>query len=311
MTHWIETLLTRATDVPPCADVAEWWPRNQELSRVVARPIDRAILGGFAADRVAWAFAGACQAALRALVPSLPMDQIAAFCVTEADGNAPRAIRSELRRSERGGWILNGAKRWATLGSGGTIFLVVARDASQNAEQPALRVARVVAGSPGLGVEVMPATTFVPEVPHARLSFNDVQVTDEALLPGDGYLRYVKPFRSLEDAYVQAAVLAYLVREARSQNWPRPWIEQALETLVALASIAELDPAASTTHVVLAGALSSVERLAADADGYWLSSPNDERRQRWKRDRALLGLAAHARTQRTASAWKRTSLTER
>ena len=45
-------------------------------------PAAQAIAGGFAADRVGWAFASGYQAALRALVTDLPHDTLTAFCVS-------------------------------------------------------------------------------------------------------------------------------------------------------------------------------------------------------------------------------------
>ena len=75
-----------------------------------------AIAGGFAADRVGWAFASGYQAALRALVPGLSHDTLAAFCVTEAEGNRPRDIRTTIVPQPDGTLRIDGSKRWTTLG---------------------------------------------------------------------------------------------------------------------------------------------------------------------------------------------------
>jgi hypothetical protein len=80
----------------------------------------------------------------------------------------------------------------------------------------------------------MPPTRFVPEVPHARLAFDGVAVAHEDVLPGDGYERYIKPFRSVEDIHVTAAVLAYLLAEAGRRGWPASWRERALIALLGL-----------------------------------------------------------------------------
>ncbi len=300
MIHWLETLLTDACEAPACPDVASWWPRHLAHSRETPDTMAQAILGGYHADRVGWAFASAYQAALRALVPDLPADTVAALCVTEKDGNGPRAIRSELRDG-----LLNGAKRWTTLGPEGQLFLVVARDASAPSDLPVLRVLRIAATQPGVQVEVMPPMPFVPEVPHASLRFESVAVADSAVLPGDGYLRYVKPFRTVEDLHVQAAVLAYLVREARRLHWPRDWSERATAQLLSLEALAALPSLANTTHVALAGALAGVAALVTDADGYWQANAGDEAALRWQRDRALFTVAASQRAQRTERAWQR------
>jgi acyl-CoA dehydrogenase len=300
MTHWIQTLLTAPVEVPACPAVADWWPRHLARAQETPATMVQAILGGYFADRVGWAFASAYQAALRALVPGLPPDTVAALCVTEKDGNTPRAVRSEWS-----GGLLNGAKRWTTLGPEGQLFLVVAREACVSPERPSLRVLRVPAGRPGVQVEPMPPTPFVPEVPHASLRFEDVAVADSDALPGDGYLRYVKPFRTVEDLHVQAAVLAYLLREARRLGWPREWIERATTNLLSLDAIALLPPLANTTHIALAGGLAGVAQLVAEADRHWQASADDEAAKRWHRDRALFNVAAAQREKRTERAWER------
>jgi len=297
-------LLRASPGAAECPDVAHWWPAHRALAATWKNPMDRAIVAGFAADRVGWAFAGGYQCALAALFPGLPEDAPAALCVTEEAGNHPRAIRSTLRRASRG-WRLEGAKRWTTLGPHGALFLVLARDAEVAGERPALRVARVPSDAPGVSVEPMPATRFVPEVPHARLAFDAVQLDEDALLPGDGWALYAKPFRTVEDAHVNAAVLAYLAREARRLCWPQGWIARAAALLLALRALAGEDPSSPQTHVALDGILETGGALFAEATKHWDATPADAARARWLRDRELLAVASSARAQRSASAWRR------
>ena len=300
----LERLLAAGVEAKPCASVAEWWPAAREIARDFERTIDQAIAGGYHADRTGWAFASGYQAALRALFPGLPDDRICALCVTEADGNTPRAIRSTLRRAD-GAWRLDGAKRWTTLGPNGGLFLVAARDAEIAGERPALRVARVDSSAEGVHVEAMTATKFVPEVPHARVRFESVRLPESALLPGDGYDAYVKPFRTVEDLHVHAAVIAYLLREALRRAWPKPWIERAAALLQSMRALAAEDAASPATHIALAGALHTGDTLRVEADALWQSGAADEAAARWQRDRELLKVASSARAKRTERAWER------
>ena len=99
-----------------------------------------------ATDRAAWAFATGYQAALRALVPGLADDVLAAFCVTEAGGNRPRDIQTTFRDAGDGTLSITGAKRWSTLGPESTLLLVVGEVAASpdaTAERSTLRVAPV------------------------------------------------------------------------------------------------------------------------------------------------------------------------
>lgn len=304
----IETCLRAPTAVAPRSSVAEWWPRWRAGAARAPGSAAQALLGGFDADRVGWAFASGYQAALRALLPDLPADAVAAFCVTEEAGNRPRDIHTRITPAADGTVSISGAKRWTTLGPDSSVLLIVgALPSTEAASRPQLKVARVDAGTPGLQLLPMPETRFVPEVPHARVQLDAVKVDAAALLPGDGYERYVKPFRSIEDAHVTLAVLAYLLREARHRGWPPAFAERLCAVMVVLADLAESPAAAAApaAHVVLAGALACAHALYAEAGTLWGQASDDPAAQRWQRDVALFAVASSARGQRAARAWER------
>jgi alkylation response protein AidB-like acyl-CoA dehydrogenase len=241
---------------------------------------------------------------LHALFSQARDDRICALCVTEADGNSPRAIRSTLRKSGEH-WILDGAKRWTTLGPEGALFFVAARDDLIPAERPSIRVAMVSAPAAGLTIEAQPAATFVPEVPHAQLRFSNVSVCADDILAGDGYSAYVKPFRTVEDIHVNAAIVAYLLREAARLGWPEHWRERATAHLVCLRGLASEDASAPETHVALAGCLANSAHLIEETEPFWQAAAADHATPRWQRDRALLKIASGIRAQRTLRAWQR------
>jgi acyl-CoA dehydrogenase len=287
-------------------DVADWWQVWSSIHTPGIRPASLAVAGGFAADRVGWAFASGYQAALRALLPDLPHDTLAAFCVTEAAGNRPRDIRTTIVPQSDGTLRIDGAKRWTTLGPSSALLLIVgALPGPADAGRPALGVARVPVPAPGLVLQPMPPTRFVPEVPHAQVAMHDVRVGADALLRGDGYDAYVKPFRTIEDLHVTLAVLAYLLREGRGRGWPAAFNEQVVAALSLLLQLAQDDTRAASTHLVLAGALRFAQRLYADASSLWASAGADPAGQRWQRDAPLFDVAGSAREQRAARAWER------
>src|SRR5438477_3123282 len=76
-------------------DIAAWWRAFRAAETAPVSPFDRAVLAGFRGNRLAGAFAGGYQGALRALVVGrLSDDVIASFCVSEPGGNSPRAIEA-------------------------------------------------------------------------------------------------------------------------------------------------------------------------------------------------------------------------
>ena len=292
-------LLKSGARAAACADIAAWWAAYRATAKTWRNPMDRAIVAGFAADRVGWAFASGYQAALHALFPGAPEDKICALCVTEEEGNTPKAIKTSLDKNK-----LNGSKKWTTLGPGGALFFVAARDEAASGDRAAIRIARVASGTKGVSFEEMPPTKFVPEVPHSRLKFENVAIAEDDVLAGDGYELYVRPFRTVEDLHVHAAVLAYLVREARRLKWPESWVERAVALLFSLQNLSIKDPSTPETHVALAGALAIGAELVRESETHWRNT-SDAAAERWQRDRDLLKVAGGIREQRTKRAWER------
>lgn len=283
-----------------------FWVHHRLEVADVAAPIDRAVLGGVCADRVAWAFLAGYQAALCALIPSHDADRVAAFCVTEVGGAHPRAVLSELRPSEGGGYALSGHKRWSSTVPAVEVLYVVAREGLDVAGHPHLRVAKVDAQREGVRFEAMPPAPFVPEVPHGEVFLTDVAVSPSELLPGDGYSAYVKAFRNAEDLYVNAALLGYLLGAARRFAAPSSMVERLFSAIVSARSLALEDARAAATHLALAGLLATVQLAAADVLAHLATLSSDEARAehaRLLRDVALLGVAAKAREQRRKNAW--------
>jgi hypothetical protein len=305
MANLLRTLL----DVPvtvPGESVSAWWRENLARTGAVESTMDRAILGGFIADRVAFAFAAGYEAALRALVPSLPPEALAALCATESGGAHPRAIETSLLPDAGGGLRLEGHKLFVTLATECQVLLVVATTGKDAAGRNRLVLVRVPADAPGVTLTRMPDTPFVPEVPHAELRLHSVRVAAADVLEGDGYARYVKPFRTVEDLHVHGAVLGYVLGIANRFGWPQPVREQLLFLIAGLRGLAELPPDEAGLHVALGGAIAQARRLLDECHPHWATvAPGI--RAHWERDAQLLHVAERARSQRLVSAWQRLS----
>lgn len=297
--------LLRAAAVAPLTpeSLESWWMAFRDARREWSEPIDQALIGGMLADRIGYAFAAGYQSALRRMDPALPDDRIASFSVTEEEGGHPRAVRSILSRAADGSYRLSGRKKWATMGSDGGIALVVASIGLDEQGRNSLRTARIELGATGVTVERMPATDFVPEIHHCRLVFEHVRVEPSQLLEGDGYSRYVKPFRTIEDLHVGAALAAHLLQIMSRCSWPRSFREQLLHIIVSLRALAGADPTAAETHLVLEGILAHRDALLERASGCW-ETVDEEVRARWERDAVLTGVAGRARALRRERAWQ-------
>jgi hypothetical protein len=293
-------VLDPARVAPAVDELHAWWDATAAQRAAWTDPFDRAFAGGACADRLGFAFAGGYAEALRALVPDLPPGSITALCATEEGGAHPRAIRTRLVATGPGRYELSGRKKWATTASAASSLLVVA-STGEDGGKNCLRVVRVRADAPG--VHLFPsAAPFVPEILHAEVTLDGVIATDADVLPGDGYDAYLKPFRTIEDIHVHAALTGYLIGVARRHGFPHDVQERLLVLAVATRSLAHADPRAATTHAALAGVLDFARQLVDEVVPLWAAAPDAEW-SRWQRDRPLLQVAGKARAQRRERAW--------
>ncbi len=301
----LESLLRDAIDPAPVVDLADFWRRHDAIARPTAA-IARALVGGLRADRLGYAFAAGYQAALRVLVPALAEDAKACLCATEAGGAHPSAIATALvpDPSEPGAFRLSGHKRWASIADARVVLLVVATTGVDPLGRAQLRVAKVPSDAPGVRLEAMPTPPFAPEIGHFQVHFEDVRVAAHEVLGGDGYSQILKPFRTIEDVHVTAAVLGYVVREVRLHALDRSLAERAIALVAALEGIARMDASAAATHVALAGMLALERALLPEFEAAWAPKAPDAH-ARFVRDRPLLGVAGSARSKRLARAWER------
>ncbi len=292
-------LLGDAPDAAPIADVPSWWARHHAAAEGRTTPVARAFAGGFAADRLGYAFASGYTEALSSLVPVLEGHR-AALCATEAGKSHPRAIETSLRR-DGDGWVLSGEKSFVTLAEHAEELLVVASLGLDDHERNRLRVVRIPNDREGVRLEPAPPTQFVPEIPHARLVLSDVAVRDAEVLQGDGYDDYLKPFRTVEDLHVGAAAIAHLARLAHLHDLGTERLGELAELAVSVYSLALGDPADAALHVALGGAWNRLRALVQSID---IGALGDDG-TRLERDRALFGVADKARTRRLEVAFKR------
>jgi alkylation response protein AidB-like acyl-CoA dehydrogenase len=310
MAHALARMLALPVDTRPIASLTEWQARFAAASAGLDASADRALIAGFAADRVAYAFAGGYQAALAALcrgkLDPARAARATSLCITEEGGGHPRAVKTALRPLPDGRFSVSGRKQWATAAPMAEVLLVAASTGADEAGRNRLSLVAIDARAPGVTLEKMPDPPFAPELPHAIVKLDGAVVEAGDVLPGDGYEVYVKPFRTIEDAHVFLALVGHVIRGARAHGGSREIVELAAAVALALRQITEMDASAPETHVALAGALDLGRKLVSDAEAVWKGAP-DEVRARWERDRALTMVADRARAERRSRAWDRLS----
>lgn len=293
---------------PSFDTVGAWWRYFLDAARPFLTPIGRALIGGRVADRVGYAFTAGYVSAIRRLVPALGMEEMAALCVSEEGGNHPRAIKAILIEEENStdGHVfhLSGEKSFVTNADIAEILVVAASAGTIPEGKNDIRVALVERSAPGVAIIPRKPLPFVPEVTHGRVHFDDVQVSREAVLPGDGYAGYVKPFRTIEDIHVFGGLLGYLSNVGMRFHWPRGVIEELFPLVASVWSLAGADANAPGVHVALGGLFRRIASFLDGCEAYWKEA-DGETAQMWNRDRPLLDIAAEARSMRLEAAWRR------
>jgi hypothetical protein len=199
-------------------------------------------------------------------------------------------------------WSLNGSKKFVTCANEADLLLVAASTGISPEGQNQLRLVRIKNNIPGLAIKPIKDIPFIPEVSHGELEINNIPITESQILPGDGYTTYIKPFRTLEDLHVTAAVSGYIFRIACLFNWPQTIMEQLLALLTSAKTILKADPLKSSVHIILGGINSLFAHVIESTDPYWKLT-DDVTRSQWVRDKASLNIGGKAQAQRLSSAW--------
>lgn len=279
------TLLSPAERLP--ALPLEDWFTALQLRIGEVTPLELAMLGGRLAATPGLAFLAGYQGALRALWPSAPAS-LGALCVTENKSTRPADMQTRLTDLQ-----LSGRKDFVTAAEAAGWLLVAARDEAPGAS-PHLSLCVVYSGAPGVRIEPLPSLPLMPDIGHARLHLE--QATCERLA-GDGWDAYVKPFRSIEDLHVLAAIGAWLYGVGLDSGWPQGLLLRLSSLLAGCAEQARQCPRAAASHVLLGGLFAQFDGLKTELAAVFATGQADWAAL-WQRDHNLLNIAAGARAKR-------------
>ena len=273
-----------------------------------ADDLEAVLSSAVAMDRPWLVHAAALQASIRRLLADrgleprgLERSDILCFCASEAGGNHPRAIETALTQSPSGGWSLRGVKRWATMAPIADRLLIIASE-GRDEERNHLRALLVPADASGLYVEDMTipgAQGTTLHLPNGLVQIEDVRITDEMILPGDGYSDYLKPFRTIEDLFVNASRAAALIGLARRHDGSEEVIGRLVGVLGSL-RVASVDPHAPSSHLMIGAAEPALDEQLA-----LLVEVLPEPLAGWWRATAELQVAGTAKARRRTTALRR------
>lgn len=256
-----------------------------------ASPFELAVLGGRLAATPGLAFLAGYQGALRLLWPSAPQS-LGALCVTESRSTRPADMQTRVT-----GLSLSGRKDFVTAADAADWLLVAAREDAEG-QPPRLALVVVRNGAPGVRIETLPSLPLMPDIPHARLHLDAAHCER---LAGDGWDAYVKPFRSIEDLHVLAAIGGWLLGIGRDSGWPDALQLRLLGLLGSAAEVSRLCATSPVMHLMLAGLFAQFDGLRPELEAALAEGPQ-EWASLWQRDQGLLAIASGPRAKRLEKA---------
>jgi glutaryl-CoA dehydrogenase len=136
-----------------------------------------AVQGGLALRSIA--FYGSDEQKATWLVPIARAEKIAAFALTEPDHGSDSVGLTTTAQKVDGGWLINGKKMWIGNGSVGDVSVVWARDEENN-----VRGFLVEQDTPGYRATTMTGKGSLRAMHQARITFDNVLIPADAVLPG-------------------------------------------------------------------------------------------------------------------------------
>lgn len=268
-------------------------------------PFARLVHIAMRADRRTTAAAAGHQAALFRLFPDQPPGHITAFCVSEEGGARPMAIESTLREGPNGILILTGEKKWGSMSpDADTLFIAASSgvETIDGRERNRIRMVGIPADRDGIRLTPRTYGDIETELRIADLSLRDVEVHADEVKPGDGFQRFVKPFRLIEDVFGCAGTQIGVFCLGRRNGWNAERLEDLLGLITQAWAISRGDMASPPAVLAMAAYFRRSNEVWTSLREEWTKATEDEC-ARWSPEHGLLGIAQKARDIGRERAW--------
>lgn len=298
LTHLFAQLNAAAVASGPAPETLAQWRKSL---RVGNDTFASAVESGAHAGQLAFAFAGGYQAAIRRLLPSLAPDAFVALLLSEGKRQRPDELLTTLTPTGDGNHFLSGEKSYVMAGAAADFLLVVARQGVVADGRACSAMILLPALAAGIAHEARHEAIILPALPHGRARFERVDVSPEMILPGDGWTRYAKPFRTIEDIHVSAAIAAHLAVHAIRRGFPQGLVASLAACLSRLAECAYADVNDAAAHVLLAAAERELQQVCLQANEL-VKNDDDGFARDWRANFSITALAVPARAKRLEKA---------
>ena len=279
----IEQLISISKEIPLklFSSTKDWFSEYCALTKDKS-PIDQAIIGGFTCQQFSFAFLAGYQAALEIMFPSIATNQLKALCISEAKGNHPKTIETTLVDNR-----ISGVKTYITAGSDVEHLLVLCKTSQRVNDRPLLKMVHIPRDANNVKISNF-ELPFMPEIKHGKLVLNDTKIEPNQILEGDGFSRYTKPFRTLEDICVGAAYQSMFLRQSIENQWKEELRDKLLLNIFTLKSLLNFPPSHQETILLLAATEQNFERLVPEIESHLANHANASLQTDWETNKRVI-----------------------
>eukprot|EP01080_Neovahlkampfia_damariscottae_P004677 gene4677-8249_t len=284
-------LLNASTD-KKFNNLKEWFKYKESIEKNTSS-FETAVVDGFKSTVLYMAFLNGYEAACS----FISKKNLTSFCATEKTKGSPiDSTKTTIKKINENYSIIEGEKSFVTFGKFSKHLLVTVKD-----ENEKLKCILIDSNVSGISFdEPQKKLNFLNEVPHSKIKFNNIKISNSCILEGDGYSDYYKKFRTIEDVHVIGSFLGYFLRVGRLSKWNEFLLIRILKLILSLNDLLQFDLLNPITHLLLNEILQEfgqIVEIILSLDFY-----NEEEKRLFLRDKNIFKVANAVRTKRTESA---------
>jgi acyl-CoA dehydrogenase len=284
-------LLFQEIDHRP-TNIKDWIEHHQKIPENSENSFEKAVFSGFSSSQLSFAFLSGYEAACY----FISKKRLSCVCVTEnTKGSPSKSINTRITKIDENFSTLKGEKSFVTFGEHCKYLLIFAKD-----DEGVVRCVLLNSNQQGIEFESpVKKLNFLNEIPHSKIKL-DLKISNEWILKGDGYIHYLKPFRTIEDIHVFGSFLGYFIRVGRLSHWSENLLIKMLKLIILLNNLIQFNLLSPVNHLLLNEIHEEFKIILEQIST--LEFHNKEEKQFFLRDKMIFKVSDSIREQRKQSA---------
>jgi acyl-CoA dehydrogenase len=277
-------------------NIKDWIEYQQKIpENSEENSFEKAVFSGFSSVQLSFAFLSGYEAACY----FISKKRLSCVCATEKTKGSPsKSINTRITKMDENFSMLKGEKSFVTFGEYSKYLLIFAKD-----DDSIVRCVLLNSNQQGIEFESPDKKlNFLNEIPHSKIKL-DLKISNDCILKGDGYIHYLKPFRTIEDIHVFGSFLGYFIRVGRLSNWDQSLLIKMLKLIILLNNSIQFNLLSPVNHLILNEIHEEFKSILEQI--LKLKFHNKEEEKLFLRDKMIFKVSDSIREQRKQSALKK------